>query len=79
MAKAKRNKRLVSKKTKKKLKAAAPWAIALATTGGMIAALADRGIRAVKRLTASTVERVHPRKSESNGIIPHEQFESGAV
>lgn len=76
---AKKNKRLVSKKTKKKLKAAAPWAIAFAATGGMIAAFADRGIRRVKTLTARTVEKIHPRKSESNGLISHEQFASGAV
>jgi hypothetical protein len=75
---AKKNKRLISKKTKKKVKAAAPWALAIAATGGMLAAFADRRIRGrVSSFAADTVEKVRPaRKSESNGIISHE---SGAV
>jgi hypothetical protein len=81
---AKKSKRLVSKKTRKKLMAAAPWALAALATGGMLAAFADRGIRArVKTLTASTVEKIRPQKRDSsqtngmvNGIVPQE---SGAV
>jgi hypothetical protein len=76
---AKKNKRLFSKKTKKKLKAAAPWAIAVAATGGLVAALADRSIRGkVRAVTARTVEKVHKTKSNGmvNGIVPQE---SGAV
>ena len=81
---AKKNKRLISKKTKKKLKAAVPWAIAIATTGGMIAAVADRTLRGkVRSFAAGAVEKVHPKKYDAtkangmvNGIVPQE---SGAV
>jgi hypothetical protein len=81
---AKKSKRIVSKKTKKKLKAAAPWALAALATGGMLVAFADRGIRGkVRMVTERTVEKIHPQRRASsqsngmvNGIIPQE---SGAV
>lgn len=77
---AKKN-RLISKKTKKKVKRALPWALAALSTAGMLAAVADRGLRTkVKTLTAGTIEKVRPHKSHSNGmvngIVPQE---SGAV
>jgi hypothetical protein len=79
-----KKRKLISKKTKKKLKAAAPWAIAIVATGGMIAAVADRSLRGtVRSFAAGAVEKVHPKKYEStkangmvNGIVPQE---SGAV
>jgi hypothetical protein len=81
---AKKSKRLISKKTKKKLKVAAPWVVAAVATGGMLVALADRGVRSkVSTLTASTVEKIRPQRRPSsqsngmvNGIVPQE---SGAV
>lgn len=80
---AKKN-RLVSKKTKKKMKRALPWAIAALSTAGMFAAALDRGLRSkVKTLTAGTIEKiesVRPHHKHSNGmvngIVPQE---SGAV
>jgi hypothetical protein len=77
---AKKNKRLVSKKTKKKVKAATPWAVAGAAVAGMIAAIADRTVRGkVKSLAAETLEKAHlQKKSEANGIAMVPQ-ESGAV
>lgn len=85
---AKKNDRLISKKTKKKIKAVAPWAIAIAATTGMVAAVADRALRGrVKMLAAETVAKVRPSKRGArqsngmsngmvNGIVPQE---SGAV
>lgn len=80
---AKKNDRLISKKTTKKLKAAVPWAIAIASTTGMIAALADRALRGkVRSFAAHAVEKVRDQKVRQrtngmvNGIVPQE---SGAV
>lgn len=81
---AKKSKRLISKKTKKKVKAAVPWAIAAATTGGMLAAVFERGFFGkVRAAAASSVDEVSKigkshgmSNGMTNGIIPQE---SGAV
>lgn len=79
----KNQKRLISKKTKKMMTKVAPWAIAVAATGGMIAALADRAIRGkVRTIAADTVEKVRPHAGKTksdgmaNGMVAQE---SGAV
>lgn len=82
-----KRKKLVSKQTKKKLAAAAPWAIAIAATGGMLAAFAERGLSRlrgkVRSIAAETVETIRPEKTERtaasgmvSGMVPQE---SGAV
>lgn len=75
------NKRLVKKKTVKKVKRIAPWAAAFAALGGVVTAIADRTLRSkVKDLAAETVAKVRPESSKTaDGIGARTAPQSGAV
>lgn len=74
------NKRLIKKKTIKRVKRVTPWAAGLAAIGGLVAAIADRTVRTkVKTMAADAVEKVRPQAKSSSDSAPIVPQESGAV
>lgn len=74
----KKNAKLISKKTKKQIKGAAPWAAGLAAVGGMLVAGFRRGLGSKVKALVTEEEKADSRRRDtsSDGMIAQE---SGAV